>query len=89
TFHTSRWDYAYTGGTSEGGMSGLADKRVGIVGTGATGIQVIPMLAEDAAHLYVFQRTPSTVDERANRRTTAEDVGADREGWAYERRENF
>ncbi|MEU1173234.1 flavin-containing monooxygenase [Streptomyces microflavus] len=89
TFHTSRWDYAYTGGTSEGGMSGLADKRVGIVGTGATGIQVIPMLAEDAAHLYVFQRTPSTVDERANRRTTAEDVGADREGWAHERRENF
>ncbi|MFE5842847.1 flavin-containing monooxygenase [Streptomyces niveus] len=89
TFHTSRWDYAYTGGTPEGGMSGLADKRVGIVGTGATGIQVIPMLAEDAAHLYVFQRTPSTVDVRANRRTTPDEVGADREGWARERRENY
>ncbi|MFF3394249.1 flavin-containing monooxygenase [Streptomyces sp. NPDC002669] len=89
TFHTSRWDYAYTGGTPEGGMTGLADKRVGIVGTGATGIQVIPMLAEDAAHLYVFQRTPSTVDVRANRRTTARDVGADREGWARRRRENY
>ncbi|MFG3529893.1 flavin-containing monooxygenase [Streptomyces sp. NPDC047917] len=89
TFHTSRWDYAYTGGTPEGGMTGLADKRVGIVGTGATGIQVIPLLAEDAAHLYVFQRTPSTVDVRANRRTTASDVGADREGWAHERRENY
>ncbi|GGU63948.1 NAD(P)/FAD-dependent oxidoreductase [Streptomyces sp. KAI-26] len=89
TFHTSRWDYGYTGGTPEGGMSGLADKRVGIVGTGATGIQVIPMLARDAAHLYVFQRTPSTVDVRANRRTTAEDVGADREGWARRRRENY
>ncbi|MEV6747297.1 NAD(P)/FAD-dependent oxidoreductase [Streptomyces sp. NPDC051080] len=89
TFHTSRWDYAYTGGTPEGGMTGLADKRVGIVGTGATGIQVIPLLAEDAAHLYVFQRTPSTVDVRANRRTTPSDVGADREGWAHERRENY
>ncbi|MGW5331277.1 flavin-containing monooxygenase [Streptomyces bauhiniae] len=89
TFHTSRWDYAYTGGTPEGGMTGLADKRVGIVGTGATGIQVIPMLAEDAAHLYVFQRTPSTVDERANRRTDPQDVGADRAGWARERRENY
>lgn len=89
TFHTSRWDYAYTGGTPEGGMTGLADKRVGIVGTGATGIQVIPMLAEDAAHLYVFQRTPSTVDVRGNRRTTAGEVGAGREGWARERRENY
>ncbi|MEU2145422.1 NAD(P)/FAD-dependent oxidoreductase, partial [Streptomyces globisporus] len=89
TFHTSRWDYAYTGGTPEGGMTRLADKRVGIVGTGATGIQAIPMLAEDAGHLYVFQRTPSTVDERANRRTAPGDVGAGRAGWARERRDNF
>ncbi|MFD3729864.1 flavin-containing monooxygenase [Streptomyces sp. NPDC058632] len=89
TFHTSRWDYAYTGGTPDGGMTGLADKRVGVVGTGATGIQVIPMLAEDAAHVHVFQRTPSTVDVRANRRTTARDVGADRDGWAAERRDNY
>ncbi|WP_326675977.1 flavin-containing monooxygenase [Streptomyces sp. NBC_01237] len=89
TFHTSRWDYAYTGGTADGGMSGLSHKRVGIVGTGATGVQVIPLLAEDAGHVYVFQRTPSTVDVRANRRTTARDVGADREGWARERRENY
>ncbi|WP_424922145.1 flavin-containing monooxygenase [Streptomyces sp. wa53] len=89
TFHTSRWDYAYTGGTPDGGMTGLSQKRVGIVGTGATGIQVVPMLAEDAGHVYVFQRTPSTVDVRANRRTSAADVGADREGWAHERRENY
>ncbi|MFF1695833.1 flavin-containing monooxygenase [Streptomyces sp. NPDC058257] len=89
TFHTSRWDYAYTGGTPDGGMTGLAQKRVGIVGTGATGIQVIPMLAEDAGHVLVFQRTPSTVDVRANRRTTARDVGADQDGWARERRENY
>ncbi len=89
TFHTSRWDYGYTGGTPEGGMTGLADKRVGVVGTGATGVQAIPMLAADARHVYAFQRTPSTVDVRANRRTTAEDVGADHHGWARERRENF
>ncbi|MGR6540697.1 flavin-containing monooxygenase [Streptomyces rochei] len=89
TFHTSRWDYGYTGGTPDGGLTGLADKRVGVVGTGATGVQVIPKLAEDAGHVYVFQRTPSTVDVRANRRTTARDVGADHDGWARERRDNF
>ncbi|MFF9455898.1 flavin-containing monooxygenase [Streptomyces flaveolus] len=89
TFHTSRWDYDYTGGTPDGDLTGLADKRVGVVGTGATGIQVVPKLAEDTGHLYVFQRTPSSVDVRANRRTSARDVGADREGWARERRDNF
>ncbi|MEE1752795.1 flavin-containing monooxygenase [Streptomyces sp. SP18CS02] len=89
TFHTSRWDYGYTGGTPDGGLTGLANKRVGIVGTGATAVQVVPLLAEDAEHLHVFQRTPSTVDVRANRRTTAQDVGADRPGWARERRDNF
>ncbi|MFF9798677.1 flavin-containing monooxygenase [Streptomyces rochei] len=89
TFHTSRWDYGYTGGTPDGGLTDLADKRVGVVGTGATGVQVIPKLAEDAGHVYVFQRTPSTVDVRANRRTTARDVGADHDGWARERRDNF
>ncbi|MGE9283635.1 flavin-containing monooxygenase [Streptomyces rochei] len=89
TFHTSRWDYGYTGGTPDGGLTGLADKRVGVVGTGATGVQVIPKLAEDAGHVYVFQRTPSTVDVRANRRTTVRDVGADHDGWARERRDNF
>ncbi|GAA5061960.1 flavin-containing monooxygenase [Nocardia callitridis] len=89
TFHTSRWDYGYTGGTQFGGMTGLADKRVGVIGTGATGVQVVPMLAEDARQLYVFQRTPSSVDVRGNRRTSARDVGADHDGWARERRENF
>ncbi|MEU2727564.1 NAD(P)/FAD-dependent oxidoreductase [Streptomyces griseoviridis] len=89
TFHTSRWDFGYTGGTPDGGLTGLADRRVGVVGTGATGVQLIPMLAEDAGHVYVFQRTPSTVDVRGNRRTTGEDVGADREGWARARRENY
>ncbi len=66
-FHTSRWDYAYTGGNPEGApMTGLADKRVAIIGTGATSVQAVPHLARDAKELYVFQRTPSSVDRRDN-----------------------
>jgi cyclohexanone monooxygenase len=66
-FHTSRWDYGYTGGDPSGApMSRLADKRVGIIGTGATAVQCVPHLARACAALYVFQRTPSSVDVRAN-----------------------
>ncbi|HEX4979028.1 MAG TPA: NAD(P)/FAD-dependent oxidoreductase [Acidimicrobiales bacterium] len=66
-FHTSRWDYAYTGGDPTGApMTGLADKRVAVIGTGATGVQCIAPLGRDAMELYVFQRTPSSVDVRAN-----------------------
>jgi cyclohexanone monooxygenase len=66
-FHTSRWDYGYTGGDPEGGlMTGLADKRVAIIGTGATAVQCVPHLARAAKQLYVVQRTPSSVDVRAN-----------------------
>jgi cyclohexanone monooxygenase len=67
SFHTSRWDYAYTGGDPDGApMENLADKRVAVIGTGATGIQCIPHLARDAGELFVFQRTPSSVDVRNN-----------------------
>jgi len=66
-FHTSRWDYAYTGGDADGApMCGLADKRVAIIGTGATAVQCVPPLARACAELYVFQRTPSSVDVRDN-----------------------
>src|SRR5712675_2171080 len=61
TFHTSRWDYDYTGGDTSGGLHKLKDKRVGFIGTGATAIQCIPHLGEHAQQLYVFQRTPSSV----------------------------
>ncbi|WP_114855777.1 NAD(P)/FAD-dependent oxidoreductase [Brachybacterium sp. YJGR34] len=88
-FHTSRWDYDYTGGTAEGGMTGLAGKRVGVVGTGATGLQVIPHLAEDAGELVVFQRTPSTVDVRDNRPTDPAWAGDLEPGWQRRRMENF
>ncbi|XVV38307.1 flavin-containing monooxygenase [Streptomyces sp. CA-100214] len=67
SFHSSRWDYTYTGGTPEGApMTGLADKRVAIIGTGATAIQAVPELSRDAGELFVFQRTPSAVDARDN-----------------------
>jgi cation diffusion facilitator CzcD-associated flavoprotein CzcO len=67
SFHTSRWDYDYTGGDPKGAlMTKLADKRVAIIGTGATSVQCIPHLARAAKALYVFQRTPSSVDQRDN-----------------------
>ena len=67
SFHTSRWDYAYTGGDPSGApMENLADKRVAIIGTGATAVQCVPHLARVCKALYVFQRTPSSVDVRAN-----------------------
>ncbi|HWA61003.1 MAG TPA: NAD(P)/FAD-dependent oxidoreductase [Caulobacteraceae bacterium] len=67
SFHTSRWDYDYTGGDPKGApMTKLADKRVAIIGTGATSVQCVPHLAKAAKELLVFQRTPSSVDVRAN-----------------------
>jgi cation diffusion facilitator CzcD-associated flavoprotein CzcO len=89
TFHTSRWDYDYTGGDQNGGLSKLADKRVAVVGTGATGIQVIPHLGRSAQQLYVFQRTPSTIDVRDNRPTDPVWAADLQPGWQQERMENF
>ena len=89
TFHTSRWDYRYTGGDSSGDLTGLRGKRVGIIGTGATAIQCIPHLAESAEHLYVFQRTPSSVDVRNNRETDPEWAETLEPGWQQRRMDNF
>ena len=73
SFHTSRWDYAYTGGDPTGApMERLADQRVAIIGTGATSVQCIPHLARACGELFVFQRTPSSIDVRANRPTDPE-----------------
>lgn len=88
-FHTSRWDYAYTGGDSSGGLTGLADKRVGIIGTGATAVQCVPHLGAGARELYVFQRTPSSVDVRADRRTDPQWAQNLKPGWQRERMDNF
>lgn len=89
TFHTSRWDYGYTGGDPHGNLTGLSDKRVAVVGTGATGLQAVPKVAQDAEHLYVFQRTPSTVDVRNNHRTDPEWADSLKPGWQRKRMENF
>ncbi|BCO38333.1 NAD(P)/FAD-dependent oxidoreductase [Mycobacterium heckeshornense] len=88
-FHSSRWDYEYTGGDSTGGLHKLADKRVALIGTGASGIQIVPFLGRHAKHLYVFQRTPSSVDSRGNTPTDPEWVKTLKPGWQKERQRNF
>lgn len=89
TFHTSRWDYEYTGGDTTGGLTGLSDKRVGIIGTGATSVQIVPHVGEGAEQLYVFQRTPSSIDVRGDRPTDPEWASSLEEGWHKHRMENF
>ena len=82
SFHTSRWDYAYTGQD----LSKLSDKVVGIIGTGASAVQAIPRLARNAKELYVFQRTPSSIDLRNDRPTDPEWAAKLRPGWQEARR---
>ena len=89
TFHTSRWDYEYTGGDHSGGLTNLADKRVAVIGTGATTIQAVPFVGKHAKELFVFQRTPSSVDVRGNKPTDQEWAKTLKPGWQRERRENF
>ena len=89
TFHTSRWDYDYTGGGPDGGLDKLSDKKIAIIGTGATAIQCVPFLGEAAEHLYVFQRTPSTVDVRGNTPTDPAWAEGLQPGWQKHRMENF
>ena len=90
TFHTSRWDYGYTGGDWTGApMTELADKRVGIIGTGATAVQCIAPLARDAGELYVFQRTPSAIDVRGNHPIDPEWFSSLEPGWQRKWLTNF
>ncbi len=89
TFHTSRWDYKYTGGSSHGNLSNLKDKRIAVIGTGATAVQCVPHLGEAAEKLYVFQRTPSSIDVRNNKQTDANWLTSQKPGWHNERRNNF
>lgn len=89
-FHTARWDYGYTGGSQEVPvLDNLADKRVAIVGTGASAIQAVPFLARYAEQLYVLQRTASTVDERHNTPTDPAWLASLKPGWQRERQINF
>ncbi len=89
-FHTARWEYDYTGGTQKNPvLDKLKDKRVAIIGTGATAIQAVPHLAKYAKQLYVLQRTPSTVDQRLNPPTDPEWAKSLKPGWQAERHANF
>ncbi|NQX88277.1 MAG: NAD(P)/FAD-dependent oxidoreductase [Halioglobus sp.] len=92
SFHTSRWDYAYTGGDAAGApMTGLADKKVALIGTGATAVQCIPHLAAACKTFFVCQRTPSSVDFRTNEPTDPAWYAAATEdaGWQQRWMENF
>lgn len=88
-FHSARWDFDYTGGDASGGLHKLADKRVALVGTGATGVQIVPFLGRYAKHVYVFQRTPSSVDVRGNEPTDPKWAKSLQPGWQKERQRNF
>ncbi len=88
-FHTTRWDYDYTGGSPTEPMDRLADKVVGIIGTGATAVQVVPQLARSAKEVYVFQRTPSAVGVRAQQPIDEEWFRSLPPGWQRERTLNF
>jgi cation diffusion facilitator CzcD-associated flavoprotein CzcO len=91
-FHTARWDYKCTGGSpTNTNMVNLKDKSVGIIGTGATSVQVVPALANSVKKLYVFQRTPSSIDTRGNHETDKEwwQREHSKPGWQQRRRDNF
>ena len=89
SFHTARWDYGYTGGGPGQPLTELGDKVVGLIGTGATGIQCVEPLAEAAKHVYVFQRTPSAIGVRGNRPTDPAFVEGLEPGWQRARMDNF
>ncbi|MCE3550858.1 NAD(P)/FAD-dependent oxidoreductase [Pseudonocardia sp. RS11V-5] len=90
TFHSARWDYDYTGGApGDTVLDRLHDKRVAVVGTGATAIQIVPYLARYAQHLTVFQRTPSAVDARRNTPTDPEWAASLEPGWQKRRQAAF
>jgi cyclohexanone monooxygenase len=88
-FHSARWNYDYTGGDTDGGLDKLSDKRVGIIGTGTTALQVVPELAAAAKELTVFQRTPTAVGVRDNGPTDIEWFTSQPAGWHRERIESF
>jgi cation diffusion facilitator CzcD-associated flavoprotein CzcO len=88
-WHSSRWDYEFTGGDTTGGLDKLGDKRVAVVGTGATAVQIVPNVAPYAEHLYVVQRTPVAVDTRDNAPVDRDWLSTQKPGWQRRRMENF
>ena len=89
SFHSARWDYAYTGGGPAEPMTELGDQVVAVLGTGATGIQCVGPLADAAKQVIVFQRTPSAIGERGNRPTDPSFGEGLEPGWQQDRMDNF
>ena len=89
SFHTSRWDYSYTGGDVEGNLANLQDKRVALIGTGSSGVQCVAPLGKWTKQLYVVQRTPAMVGARGNETIDPNWVHAQEPGWQARRRANF
>ncbi len=90
SFHSARWEYDYTGGTPDQPvLDKLADKRVAVIGTGASAIQIVPFIGRYAKELTVFQRTPSSVDRRGNVPTDPDWAKSLKPGWQKERQRNF
>lgn len=89
TMHSARWDYNYSGGGNLGSLEKLKDKRVGIIGTGATAVQIVPHLGNSAKEVFVFQRTPSSIDVRGNHPTDPEWAASLKPGWQKHRMDNF
>ena len=88
-FHPSRWDFHFTGGSSDGELVGLRGKKVALIGTGATGIQILPHLAKYADRAYLLQRTPAAVGARNNRPTDLAWYKSLKPGWHQQRMDNF
>ena len=91
SFHTARWDYEYTGGGPGEPLTELADKVVGLIGTGATGIQCLPPLAEAAearlrvpAHAVGHRRAGQPA-HRSRRSPTGSSRAGSRPGWTTSR----
>ncbi len=76
-YHTAHWPYDDVDFTG---------KRVAVIGTGSSGIQTIPIIAEQAAHLYVFQRTPNYSIPAGNRALSSEELAEIKAGYAERRR---
>ena len=88
-FHTARWDYGFTGGGPGEALTGLGDKAVALIGTGASGLQALPPLAAAAKHVFVYQRTPSAIGVRGNRPTDPAFADGLSPGWQKARMDNF
>lgn len=88
-FHSARWDYDYTGGDINGNLHKLKDKRIAVIGTGATAIQIVPKLVDSCKELLLFQRTPSAIAPRNNTKTDEEWLKSQPKGWQKERIFNF